>query len=484
MTHRFAALAALLFAFACATARSQEGKADKSAPAKAARNLRIIPLAPAAPAGRAMHYPLLPDPLDLSPGNAAQLWVTAGLMTQEEQRKLKPDAYRWFFNPKPEEEGTLPAKEAKELLARFAGPLRIADQAARRTYCDWERPPLTFQNMRDDGALIQSQYCRELARFLLLRFRIELSERRFEKAIYSLQTGLAMARQLGNGGTLIEFLVGNALAAIYFSGVEEWMQTTGSPDLYWSLTALPTPFLDLHATCVYELNTLYRSFPALRRLNLRRGGERLTAAEVDRAVDELLAGLGDFTGHAGPNFLDRAMLTALAAGSLESAKKYLLDRGWTEERLKAAPPLAVVMTYFVGQYDEACSDVLKWLTVPPWQGRDEAVRAANSAIAAAKANGNPLIAQLFPAIDRCYQAWLRTERLIATLRTAEALRGYAAANGGKAPAKLSDITAVPLPIDPDTGKGFDDNYAVRDGKAVLEVSPRFWVWRFEMPAGK
>jgi hypothetical protein len=486
MIHRFAAVAALWCVFTGATVRGQEGKANKPAPAASAKpgpTLRVIPLAPAAPAERMLRYPLLPDALDLTPGNAAQLWLTAGLMTQEERRKLKPDDYRWFFNPKPEEEGTFPSKEAKELLARFSGPLRVADQAARRTYCDWERPPLTFQNLGDDGALIQSQYCRELARFLQLRFRLELSERRFDKAVYSLQTGLTMARHLGNAGTLVEFLVGNALAAIYFSGVEEWMQTPGSPDLYWSLTALPSPFLDLHATCVYELNTLYRSFPALRRFNLRRG-ERLTASQVDHAVDELLAGWGDFTGHAGPNFMDRAALTALTAGSFENAKKYLLDRGWTEERLKAAPPLAVALTYFVGQYDEACGEVLKWLTVPPWQGRDEADKAANRAIIAAKANGNPLIAQLFPAITRCYRAWLRTERLVATLRTAEALRGYAAAHGGQAPAKLSDITAVPLPIDPETGKGFDDMYAIRDGKAVLEMSPRGWVWRFEMPAGK
>jgi hypothetical protein len=487
MIHRFAATAALLMLLTGATAPGQEGKANKPtppAPAKPAPNLLVVPLAPAAPAERMVRNPLLPDPLDITPGNAAQLWITAGLMTHEEQRKLKPDDYRWFFNPKPEEEGTFPPKEAKQLLDRFARPLRVADQAARRAFCDWERPPLTFQNMRDDGALIQSQYCRELARFLLLRFRVELSERRFDKAVYSLQTGLTMARHLGNGGTLVEFIVGNALGAIYFSGVQEWMRTPGSPDLYWSLTALPSPFLDLHATCVYELNTLYRSFPALSRLKLRRDGERLTASRVDHAVDELLAGLDDIAGHAGPKLLDRALLAVMAARSHESATKYLLDRGWTEERLKAAAPLAVVLTYFVGQYDEACGEVLKWLTVPPWQGRDEAAMAANRAIVAAKADGNLLIAQLFPVIDKSYQAWLRTERLVATLRTAEALRGYAAAHGGTAPAKLSDITAVPPPIDPDTGKGFDDMYAIRDGKAVLEVSPRGWVWRFEMPAGK
>ena len=102
----------------------------------------------------------------------------------------------------------------------------------------------------------------------------------------------------------------------------------------------------------------------------------------------------------------------------------------------------------------------------------------------ARANRNPLLSLLFPAAERFYEAWLRTERLIATLRTAEALRAYATEHGGKAPAKLSDVTADPLPVDPATGKGFDDNYALRDGKAVLEVSPRFWTWRFEMPAVK
>jgi hypothetical protein len=489
MFRRFVAIVLPVVVLACATVSGQEGESDKPSPpgpgSQAPRQqVMALALAPAAPAERVLRYPLLPDSLDLTPGNAAQLWLLAGMMAEEANRNIKPDEYGWFFTSKGEEAATLPKKEARQLVGRFDTCLRLADQAARRTYCQWERPPLTLQtNAVGTGLLVEVQSCRVLARFLMLRFRLELSERRFDKAIYSLQTGLTMARHFGNGGTLMEFLVGNPIARILFTGVEEWMRTPGSPDLYWSLTALPSPFLDVRSTCAYELNTIYRSFPPLRRLNLRRSGEVPTKAEVDRLVEELLTGLNNWRGRAGAAWTDKVWMLMVEARFRDRAKKYLLECGWTEDRVKAAPPMAIVLTYLLGQYDDAGDGALKWMTVPPWQGRDELVLVMKRAREAGAEINNPFML-LCPAVDKVYEGWLQTEQMIATLRTGEALRMYAAAHGGMAPAKLSDVTAVQLPIDPATGKGFDHNYAVRDGKAVLEVSLRSWNWRFGVPAGK
>jgi hypothetical protein len=66
---------------------------------------------------------------------------------------------------------------------------------------------------------------------------------------------------------------------------------------------------------------------------------------------------------------------------------------------------------------------------------------------------------------------VRTERYVAGLRGAEALRLFAAAHGGKPPAKWADITGVPLPTDPLTGQGLDALYRVQDGKGVLDMPP-------------
>ena len=82
-----------------------------------------------------------------------------------------------------------------------------------------------------------------------------------------------------------------------------------------------------------------------------------------------------------------------------------------------------------------------------------------------------LVAMLLPAISKVYGAQVRSERHVAGLRGAEALRLYASVNGGKVPAKWADLTGVPLPIDPITGKGLDAFYQVQDGKAVLAMPP-------------
>jgi hypothetical protein len=66
--------------------------------------------------------------------------------------------------------------------------------------------------------------------------------------------------------------------------------------------------------------------------------------------------------------------------------------------------------------------------------------------------------------SKIYDAVGRTDRRIAALECVEALRLYAAQNR-RWPAALTDITDVPAPTDPVTGKPFE--YRVQEDKAVL-----------------
>jgi hypothetical protein len=61
------------------------------------------------------------------------------------------------------------------------------------------------------------------------------------------------------------------------------------------------------------------------------------------------------------------------------------------------------------------------------------------------------------------------DRKIAALRTIEALRLYAAAHGGQLPDRLAEVTAVPMPIDPVTGRPFE--YTRKGDTATLEGPP-------------
>jgi hypothetical protein len=59
------------------------------------------------------------------------------------------------------------------------------------------------------------------------------------------------------------------------------------------------------------------------------------------------------------------------------------------------------------------------------------------------------------------------ERDIAALRVIEALRMYAAAHDGQLPKALDEITAVPVPPNPATGKPFV--YRLNGTTAVVEL---------------
>jgi hypothetical protein len=65
------------------------------------------------------------------------------------------------------------------------------------------------------------------------------------------------------------------------------------------------------------------------------------------------------------------------------------------------------------------------------------------------------IQALLPVVIKVQAAQCRIERKLAMLRIVEALRLHAKANGGSLPDRLDQITAVPIPDDPGTGKAFE-----------------------------
>jgi hypothetical protein len=70
-------------------------------------------------------------------------------------------------------------------------------------------------------------------------------------------------------------------------------------------------------------------------------------------------------------------------------------------------------------------------------------------------------------IAQARYALARVDRHIAMLRTIEALRDYAARHDGRPPQSLDQITDVPLPIDPFTGRPFV--YHVDGQKVVIDA---------------
>lgn len=440
-----------------APARSQDKPADEA------------PVITLAPQGKkppaALTYRLLPDPLELVEGNAASVWLRAMAAARGVEHKWTEKQWAWDYAG---DGGTalkdLPKKELRAVLDKYAAALRLAEQAARRSRCDWERGPLTIQNLAAPGylPLDEIQGLRELIRLVSLRCRLELSEGRFADAARSLQVGLTAARHLNSGDLLLQDLVAVALSQIMLGRVEEWVQRPGSPNLYWALTELPRPLIDTRKSIKHELNTVHRSFPAFRQMRTR----TFTEAEATRALGDLFRYFGAVIKPKAAKLTPAGFIKE----QLPAAKKALVAAGRAEKDVDALPAAQVVALAYIDDYDRKRDDIMKWLGAPPWQAHQ---RLANLLAARPKAgdnDANMVLNLLLPAVSKTFEAQMRADRSVAGLRGAEALRQHVAETG-KPPAKWSDVTAVPGPIDPFTGKGLDDYYSAKGGKGVLALPP-------------
>jgi hypothetical protein len=414
-------------------------------------------LSPAAAPSPALKYHLLPELEDQTPGNAAL----------EYYRAFSPDWWGQLRQQKIweriEKARQTPLKNfPRQEMGWLEGDhiLRQVDRAARREYVDWG---LTERLRREGIGLLlpELQPLRQVSALLAVRARLEIAERRYEKALYTLQTGLALARHVGEGVILIQELVGIALAQQMIDQIEALIQQPDAPNLYWALTEMPRPFLDLRRALQGEKLWLDATLPEMRGLETT----RLTPEQQQKLLQALGGGVDSPMFGRMPTESNRLIGIALVLHTYPDAKKALIAEGRKPEEIEALPTLQVVLIHSFHQYRRLQDDLFKWYGLPYWEARprileaDERIRQARGQLV-----GMPFI-EFLPATSNVVTAFVRLERRIAALRCVEAIRLYAAAHDGKLPATLDTITEVPIPLDPMTGKAFA--YRVSGDRATL-----------------
>jgi hypothetical protein len=287
-----------------------------------------------------------------------------------------------------------------------------------------------------------------------------------DEALSWAQTGFAMARHAGNGPTLIQYLVGVAMVRMMCERLEELIQQPGAPNLFWALTTLPRPFIDLR-TAVEGEKTLFPKnlLPPLAELE----AAPLTAEQARQRFAKLLQTLAEVGGGSKEEFSLVTMF--FTAKFYPTAKQYLVRLGLPAERVEAMAPLQVVVIYSLRQYYRARDDLFKWMTLPYWQAAPGLHQALDQLkqMRAEMQEGIPIASLLLPAVQNVASAASRSERRLALLRTVEALRLYAAEHRGQWPAALQALAPLPVPTDPVTGKPFE--YHVEGNRATLFAPP-------------
>jgi hypothetical protein len=429
--------------------------ADSSSAAGETPTVIKLGLHPAPAAQAALRYRLMPHFIEQTPGNAALQYMRAALAWAEnkdyrdvadripdwlelslEQLRHHDDAQK-FFNNTPRMN------------------FDLIGFAARKEYCEWDLP---LREYNVETRIPELQWLRELARLMALKARVEASRGQFPQAIESIQTGLAIGRHVADGPTLVNGLVGVAIDGIMLQQIQTLVQQPDCPNLYWALTSLPAPCIDLRRADEMEQDNLYTILPQLRDVDKPRSEEEWNKllAEVTTKLASLMP----------KEKLDGTLWVkgALAAAEMyPKAKQQLQDFGYTGPAINAMPMAQAILTATVETYEHERDRLHRWFYLrytEAWPALDEEEhRLANID------EMIPFGKLLLPSLRNVRAAQARLDREVAALRVLEALRLYAAEHRGQLPKQLADINEVPIPNNPITGKPFD--YEFRDGHGLL-----------------
>jgi hypothetical protein len=426
-------------------------------------------LRPAAAPSPALKYTLLPDVRDMAPGNAAERYRKAIQIMKQDgapAREWYPRLDQWMQEPMKD---LARDDEARAFLKTFETTFKELDAAARCESCDWG---LT-EKVRAQGIttlLPDVQHCREFAALLQLKIRMAAAEGRFDDAVHSLQTGYALSRHVADAPSLICALVGMAITNIMTPRLEEVLQQPGAPNLYWALTDLPQPFIDLRKPMQGERLMAYGTFPGMAGCAADPNAGPWDEKQVGVAVERLRQ-LGDEQNDM-LRLRDQALLALRLAQRHEAAKQQLIAQGRPKEKVDAMPHVQVGLLVAFQQYEQRIDEVVKCQNLPAWESRprlEEADRRRAELADQKDGPAVPIAKLLSPAFRKIFNARVRTDRRLAALRCVEAVRLYAAGHDGKFPSALSEIKEVPIPMDPYTGKDF--LYTAERDRAVLSSTP-------------
>jgi uncharacterized protein (UPF0335 family) len=409
---------------------------------------------PAAAPKPALEYQLLPDLREMNPGNPIQAYARCFGEQYNfwHDKEAVQKREKWQTMPLRD----LPLEEIRQ-AGYFGNPLRDADRAARLETPDWqllillkkEGPALTLPDL---------QGLRQLAGALKVRFRAEIAERRIDDALGTARTMFALARHVGEHPTLIGGMVATAVGSLAIDPLEETIQQPGAPNLYWALTDLPHPFIDLRKGVQAERMMMADLFALIDET------APMNEGQLQQAVDRLVRLEKEL--QMVPNV--SAWLKAMSQNGahVRAVRKQLIDLGVAEDKVKQFSAAQVILVNEKLQYTVRGDEGRKVMSLPYWQ----AIPILSAVPPRKKGKDRLFHGSLDDGMDyvKVKQVQTRLEQRLALLRCVEALRLYAADHDGRLPVMLADVS-VPLPVDPVTGRPF--SYKLEDKIGVLRGSP-------------
>jgi len=403
-----------------------------------------------------MKYRLLPAEYEIKDGNAATIYLRLPWEQQHYIAKVFPTFDEYL---------DLPLDDPKLLKANEVFNSTWYEElkrAAFRRDADWEYPigekPF-YSIMLPDVQLSRSI----VGRGLSIWIRHQLAHGNIDKAIEGIKVGFANSQHIGRSPFIITQLVCVVLNGMLFYRIAELLAQPDCPNLYWALTALPRAFQDGQPSYDMEQHFLFMDFPELRNFeNIKSDKEwRKLAHRVYHIMIE--------TNQENVLNLEETMkeTNKISSKLAKVARKKLSELlNQSEQQIASMSDAEAGLRYFILKHQDLLHQLSAYSHLKPVQALPRLLDLKKQFTDFREEidleNFDLLFAE---SAHRGYLALHRTDRKIAAFRIIEALRHYAALNGGKFPSALEDINELPIPLDPFTDKPF--TYQFENGVATL-----------------
>ncbi len=387
--------------------------------------------------------------------------------------------HEWYDYAFPRDE--IPMPEFREVARAFRSYVDqfIRDATSCRR-CDWGLEEMDLRGPETIAYLLpDAQESRSASRGLAVLARLATIESRHEDALDYIRMNYQLGQDISKQRFLVCALVGMAEVGIANKSVIELIGSPDSPNMYWALSELPRPVIEMREAMNLEMSLGLRMFPVL--LDVEEKNH--TPEEWSRLFTETIQSLDSSLEILGSSRLpEHETLAQLGATGLSllaypGAKQRLIASGKSPAEVKAMAVAQVLLIDTAREFQKTADDFEKWTFVPYRDMRSPDLRSAKITDGYGK-----LLAQLLlPAVTAARTAQMRMQWQIDALRTIEALRMHVA-EVGSFPESLDQIYVVPVPKNPLTGQQY--LYRLEDETAVLELPFSDGMpgaaWRFEL----
>lgn len=424
------------------------------------------------------------------PGNAATHYLRSlgesngpGIRWRRLRDRFGDEVDDWYDLDFPVDE--IPMQDFRDAARGFR---RYVDNYTRRASecrrCDWGLEEMDLRGPETVAYLLpDAQESRGLSRGLAMLSRLATIDSQYEQAIDYIRMNYQLGQDIAKQRFIVCSLVGLAEVGMANKSVIELISAPSSPNLYWALSELPDPVVDMRESINLEMSFGLRMFPALLDVEDEERApaewSRLLALTLDdlrSVVDDL--GIGQFPQD---KLLAELSVMGMTFVVYPAAKQRLIDSGLAPAKVDKMAVAQVLLLDTAREYQRIAANYEKWWYVafdqmPRRMGLElEPDRGLSAGF------GRILADALLPAVNAAKKAQMRTQWQIAALRAVEAIRMHAAARGGL-PASLDDVSVVPVPTNPITKRPFV--YRLDGDTAVLELPFSDGMpgvaWRFEI----